>query len=154
MPRNDPFVVTFLFVLLVAATADAQKRIGERFELGVGQSVRIVDAGFRVGFQRVVSDSRCPRGVECIWEGDAAARVWAATSRLDRKFFKLHTNPGFRTEGRFLGFAVRLLQVDPYPEDGVIIDPNDYRVTMVVVRLEQAAPVEASTWGAIKELYK
>ncbi len=152
MSLKHSFAIAFVSVVVLATTAGAQKRVGEPFQLGVGESVVIADAGFRVGFDHVSSDSRCPRNVDCIWEGNAAARTWAETSRTDRTFFDLNTNPEFQREGSFLGFFIRLLGVAPHPVDGVIIDPNDYIVTMVVVR--DTTPVEEKTWGAIKALFE
>ena len=153
MSLKHSFVTAFVSAFVFVTTASAQIRVGEPFKLGVGQSVPIVDAGFSVGFDHVTSDSRCPSNVECIWEGNAAARTWAETSRADRTFFDLNTNPQFRGEASFIGFMVRLLNVAPHPFDGVNIDPKDYVVTMVVVRDRVTTPVEEKTWGAIKALF-
>ena len=154
MPRKYCSVVLVLVTLVLAESANADKRIGEPFELGVGESVRIIDAGIRVGFDLILSDSRCPRRVECIWEGNAEARAWAKAPRTDRSLFRLNTNPRFPTEALVLGFIIRMLNVAPYPEDGTFIDPNTYKATMVVVRPEETTPVEAKTWGAIKDLFE
>lgn len=145
-------IVVFVFVLH-AASAVAQKHLGEPFDLGVGESVLIVDAGIRVGFDHVTSDSRCPNGVVCIWEGNAAARIWGEVSPEYPTFFELNTNPQFRTEVAYVGFFIRLLNVAPYPEDGTITDPDDYVVSLVVTR-EGTVPVPGRTWGAIKALYR
>ena len=153
MSLKHSLAIAFVSAFVLVTTAGAQERVGEPFQLGVGESVVIADAGFRVGFDRVTSDSRCPRNVECIWEGNSAARTWAETSRVDRTFFNLNTNPQFQGQASFIGFFVRLLGVAPHPVDGVIIDPNDYIVTMVVVR-DRTTPVEEKTWGAIKALFE
>ncbi len=152
LKRSLAIALVSAFVLVT--TAGAQKRVGEPFQLGVGTSVVIADAGFSVGFDHVISDSRCPLNVECIWEGNAAARTWAEIPRADRTFFDLNTNPQFQREATFVGFIVRLLAVTPHPFDGVIIDPKDYIVTMVVVRDRVTTPVDEKTWGAIKELFE
>ncbi len=141
-----------LVLVLTATNVGAQKRIGEPFALGVGESVLIIDAGIQVGFDHIASESRCPNGVLCVWEGNATARVWGEVSP-DRTFFELNTNSQFRTEAPFAGFVIRLLNVAPYPEDGVVIDPDDYVTTMVVVR-EGPVPASGKTWGAIKALYR
>ena len=154
MFRRYPFVIVFVFLLIFASTADAQKRIGERFVLGVGESVFIVDAGFFVGFEQIVHESRCPRNVECIWMGNATARTWAGPSPEDQRFFELNTHPDFQRSADFRGLVIKLLDVAPYPIDGVIIDPDDYVVSMVVLRPGETVPADAKTWGAIKELYK
>lgn len=154
MSLKRSLATALVSAFVLATTAGAQKRVGEPFQLGVGESVIIADAGFSVGFDHVVSDSRCPLNVDCIWEGNASARTWAEIPRTDRTFFDLNTNPQFRGEASFVGFIVRLLGVTPHPFDGVIIDPKDYIVTMVVVRDRVTTPVEERTWGAIKALFE
>jgi len=152
MFRRVSLRIAFAFILC-ATSAAAQKQIGVPFNLGVGESVLITDAGIRVGFDHVASESRCAIGVLCIWEGNATARVWGEVSPENRSNFDLNTNSQFQTEAIYLAFVIRLLGVAPYPEDGVIIDPDDYEVTMVVQRVS-ALPVNGRTWGAIKALYR
>ncbi len=138
---------------LYATSAAAQKPIGVPFDLGVGESVLITDAGIRVGFDHVASESRCAIGVLCVWEGNATARVWGEVSPENRADFDLNTNSQFQTDATYLAFVIRLLGVAPYPEDGIIIDPDEYQVTMVVQRLSPL-PANTRTWGAIKALYR
>ncbi|MEE9268786.1 MAG: hypothetical protein V3V49_00835 [Candidatus Krumholzibacteria bacterium] len=153
MRPKQSFWIALVLGFVLVPTANAQVRIGEPFDLGVGKSVLIADTGVRVGFDRITSDSRCPLNVDCIWEGNATGLVWAETSPRDRTFFELNTHPDFRSEVPFRGLVVRLLNVSPFPEDPVIIDPKDYIVTMVVAR-QETTPVENGTWGAIKELFR
>jgi hypothetical protein len=138
---------------LCATSARAQKQIGEPFDLHVGESVLIIDADIRVGFDVVVSDSRCPLNVTCLWEGTATARVWGEIAPDNRTLFDLNTNPQFRSEAPYMGFLIRLLDVSPYPVDGIEIDPNGY-VTTMVVEQEGPVPVTTTTWGAIKALFR
>jgi len=152
MIRTSPLVIA-LVIILNAANAQAQKQLGEPFDLGVGQSVLITNAGIRVGFDELASDSRCPIGVFCIWEGNATVRIWGEVSPENRSFFELNSNSQFRTEAAYLGFIIRLLRVLPYPEEGTVSGPNDYTVTMVVVR-EGPIPAAGTTWGAIKALFR
>ncbi len=44
--------------------------LGEPFTLGPGQSASIPGEDLTVRFAEVVSDSRCPAGVTCIWAGE------------------------------------------------------------------------------------
>ena len=52
-----------------------QVALGEAFTLKPGQSASVQDGALRVRFESVINDSRCPRGVTCIWEGDAVVAV-------------------------------------------------------------------------------
>lgn len=150
---HKSFLALVLPLVFSASDAEADSRIGEPFDLGVGESVLITDAGIRVGFDGVASDSRCALGVVCVWEGNATTRVWGEVSPANRTFFDLNTNPQFRTAAAFAGFIIRLLNVAPYPEAGVVDDPNDDVATMVVER-EGVVPARTSSWGAIKALFR
>lgn len=57
----------------VSATPASQKnaKLGEIFELKVGESVTIADTGLSFQFDSVPEDSRCPQGPACIWAGNA-----------------------------------------------------------------------------------
>ncbi|MEM7356642.1 MAG: hypothetical protein AAF657_37850, partial [Acidobacteriota bacterium] len=45
--------------------------LGEPFQLAVDGKAQLQGENLDVRFIRVVGDSRCPRGVTCIWEGNA-----------------------------------------------------------------------------------
>ena len=44
-------------------------------ELRAGASVRLESGEQMIVFEKVEGDSRCPKGVTCVWEGDAAVRL-------------------------------------------------------------------------------
>src|SRR5688500_18294200 len=52
--------------------------LGQEFTLGPGESVSLADGVLSVRFERVTEDSRCPRGVNCVWEGDAVVAIVAS----------------------------------------------------------------------------
>lgn len=52
--------------------------LGEAFSVKVGESVSVTGAGLSVTFTALVSDSRCPRGVQCIQAGNAVITVGLA----------------------------------------------------------------------------
>ncbi len=49
--------------------------VGETFSVKVGESVAVTGAGLSVTFTSLVSDSRCPSGVQCIQAGNAVITV-------------------------------------------------------------------------------
>lgn len=70
--------IMVLWVLLVCSLMKAQEQKGpdkvvrtfiESGELGIGQEL-ILD-NISVEFKKVISDSRCPEQVNCIWQGEA-----------------------------------------------------------------------------------
>jgi hypothetical protein len=147
MYRTCVFLV--FCALLVAAAAAAQPSLGKPFDLKVGESV-VVD-GLTVGFDRILGDSRCPIGVYCIWEGDAAGNIWLRLPERDKQEFDLHTHRSFQWKVTYDGYVVALINIAPYPYYEVPIPPEDYVVTLRVNG--DAAPARESTWGRIKALY-
>ena len=137
--------------LAAAAAATAQPSIGKPFDLKVGASVTIGTEGLVVGFDELVSDSRCAIGLLCIWEGDASAQLWAKLPQETRQDFQLHTHYDFKWKFSYGDYEITLVGIAPYPVYEQPIPPGDYVAT---VRVDGGpAPVEESTWGRIKSLY-
>jgi len=149
MNRNVVLLVAMLAV--VASVSSAQIPIGKEFDLAVGDSVAVGPERLTVGFGKIASESRCPIGVLCVWEGDAAAEMWADLPDLERKDFVLHSNHGFDFTIRYGGYLIELIRVLPYPEYGVPIDPKAYVITVAVNGGQ--APTEKATWSRIRALY-
>ena len=63
---------------------------GQEFPMPPGEQVMLADHS-SLRYVRVVGDSRCPPGVNCIWAGDAeVAFEWTPASGA-RQAFSLHT---------------------------------------------------------------
>lgn len=60
--------------------------------LGVGEAATLAD-GSRLTYLRLVNDSRCPPGVQCIWAGDAEIALRWQPARGPAQETSLHTNP-------------------------------------------------------------
>ncbi len=72
--RARGFVATALLVALAGcATVDtaAVANPGAEFSLALGKSAAISGSDYRITFNRVTEDSRCPVDVQCVWAGDA-----------------------------------------------------------------------------------
>ncbi|MDE2406234.1 MAG: hypothetical protein KGL91_00015 [Xanthomonadaceae bacterium] len=61
--------------------------------LGLGEQQKLPD-GSRLTYTRLVNDSRCPPGVQCIWAGSAEIELrWNPAGNGKAVTFSLHTNP-------------------------------------------------------------
>jgi hypothetical protein len=120
--------------------AGAAKR-GEPFELKVHEASRLADENLSVRFDGVTEDSRCPVGVQCIWAGDAAVELTVERPPASTEMLTLHTNDRFGRQAAYEGLVVRLVDLKPQPREGTTIAPEDYRVTLVVDRANQARGV-------------
>jgi hypothetical protein len=106
----------------------------QEFELGPGQSVLVGSEPLKITFEAITADSRCPPEVQCVWEGDAVAKVQAALGTEAATVYELHTNSGFATQVDHGGYRIRLTAVAPGPHQGVTIDPAAYVITLIVTR--------------------
>ena len=121
-----------VLVLLAVHAAGAAPELGQPFDLKPAEVASI--EGLEITFEGVSEDSRCPRGTQCAWAGDAAASFTLQKSPAPMLQRTLHTNGRFERQIEIDGFVVRLEDVKPYPKDGGAIAPGDYRVTVVVTR--------------------
>jgi hypothetical protein len=122
---------------VMAADGQARRKIvpGKNFVLRVGQEVLTVDGKLKIKFLSVPEDSRCPKGVNCIWAGNA--RIVLQVGKLTGKpvILELDTNPRSTThtaEGGFGLYQIKLIEVAPYPLNGQTIAPRSYAATLMV----------------------
>ncbi len=87
---------------------------------------RILNNGFYITPLEVVSDSRCPQGVQCIWEGTVSLKVRieeAGKNTVEEKVLEMG-KPSY-----FLGGSITLYSTSPYPVYGKEINESDYLFT-------------------------
>jgi hypothetical protein len=108
--------------------------LGQEVALKPGESVTIAGEGLRIAFQGVPTDSRCPRGVTCVWAGDAVVQLSAQKPPNARATAELHTDLADQKETSYAGYRVRLVGLAPYPAGETPIDPKTYVATIVVSR--------------------
>ncbi len=130
-------LVTLALFLLVGCQrgpGDISASLGQRVSLSIGQSVLIQGEGLRVKFAQVIADSRCPTGVNCVWEGEITCMVEITHS--GSLYHKTLTQPGSTNESSRTDFADYDITfgVQPYPEAGKQIARGDYRLEVVIDR--------------------
>ena len=113
---------------------------GQNFSLRVGESARSREGGLQVGFEGVSADSRCPKGVQCVWAGDAIVRVWLQQGAGPRQLRTLHTAAGASQATSALDHELRLVRLDPTPVAGKALAPDGYVATLVLNRGASGAP--------------
>lgn len=129
-------LVSLFFMPLMTFSAEPPRRVrraslGQEFKLKVGERVIIKEAGLNITFSAVAEDSRCPTGVNCIWAGNG--RIVVKVSK-GRKKADVQLNTGIEPkEGRFHDYAVKLVELNPYPhKDSIPIKRGGYVATLVV----------------------
>jgi hypothetical protein len=113
---------------------------GQRFNLRAGEFVQTSDGGWRVGFEGVTADSRCPKGERCVWAGDATVRIWLQKGTGPKQTHDLNGAAGPAQAVRVLDQELRLLRLEPYPVNGKLISREAYVATLSLVRSAAADP--------------
>ncbi|MFC1902161.1 DUF3221 domain-containing protein [Chloroflexota bacterium] len=147
------FIIGLSLSSCVGGTSDAKVSLGDEFSLSVGQNIVIIGEDLEIKFVEVSEDSRCAKGVTCIWEGRVTALVEISTDGSTQQIEL--TEPGLTdTPSReiFKEYEITY-KVEPYPEIGKQISANEYRLLITVSLALKPLQTEADFTGFITEIY-
>nr|WP_315178061.1 hypothetical protein [uncultured Flavobacterium sp.] len=132
-----------LFLLMLGTITFAQNTKIENVQsLKITQKKCLKKKGFNLVLKELVSDSRCPEGVTCIWAGEASVVV---SVYKDSKLVEDHTMVfSMKNEeenkqwfSKYLPEKqknIKTFSVFPYPKEGVQINPKNYYVKIRYVK--------------------
>ncbi|OGO19633.1 MAG: hypothetical protein A2Z15_06445 [Chloroflexi bacterium RBG_16_50_11] len=129
-------LITVSLILVAAGISCSIDKItaslGQEFTLPVGQTAVIDSEDLTLKFVEVTADSRCAKGVVCVWAGEAKCRVQinykGALADMDL------TQPGGDVaQDYFIQFKFSF-KLEPYPESGKQIAGSDYKLVMTVTK--------------------
>lgn len=78
-----------------------------------------------------INESRCPEGVECIWAGQVTVS-FDLKGDIDGKLQLASLMHPLDTIG---DYTFQLVRVDPYPKYKQPLERSDYRITLIIDRL-------------------
>lgn len=128
-----------LFLIFFSGFAQAQDSTTVRrysSALEIGEKLKFGDKAIK--FKELISDSRCPKEVTCIWAGEAKmlveiyekgklrgekVLVIAGGGNISTSFNELFSENAFSLSG---------LVLDPYPSAVTAVDPSEYRLMLEV----------------------
>lgn len=130
----------FLLVAILASCAQdpiisRTVSLNEQFTIKAGHQVVIKDEKLSVQFSSVQNESRCPTGVQCVWEGNAAISIEVSKKRKKSVQAILNTNTTIQpNEVAYKKYRVKLLGLNPYPRIDEKIEPKAYEAVMIVTK--------------------
>jgi hypothetical protein len=77
------------------------------------------------------TDSRCPTGAVCIWEGETEVYLLAESNGQSEGFLLT----GLGDDTTIFGHSIELVDLQPYPQSGVEIAFKDKEVKLKVTKL-------------------
>jgi hypothetical protein len=126
-----------LLLTLASIAAQPGKRVivlEQEFKLKIGESATASREGLEIEFDSVTDDSRCPKGVTCVWAGNAKVLLKVKKDAGKPMDVELNTNINPRTS-RYLEYELSLKELKPYPEANAPIKSSEYEVTLTVHKL-------------------
>lgn len=145
-------------VVLAASTACAQVQSVELRldETTVVEWIGSSPASLSIEW-RQVTDSRCPRDVTCVWEGEVAVELWVSTGTDEPvQVMLIPDKPKGEGSTAVLrqGHTLRIDRVTPEPVADGPPPRSDYRALLTVsppdVDLPVPTAVPSRSWGTIK----
>lgn len=133
------------FVTDAAAPGSAgnNPKLGEAFDLKVGETVTVKSDGLIVKLVEISEDSRCPEDVTCVWEGRALVSVIVSSPgdvlgfgnvdlTLEAGAIDAQKN---RVVGDNASYMLTLLGLAPHPISTVKLTDQDYLATLEVAKV-------------------
>ncbi|HJR09659.1 MAG TPA: hypothetical protein VJ842_20530 [Pyrinomonadaceae bacterium] len=109
--------------------------LGQSVNVRYGQEVTVPGYKFKIKFVAVPEDSRCPKGVNCIWAGNVRVRLQVSKAKSKPVKVELSLNPRDFPDGEVANYGnykLKLMRVEPYPVEGQQLTAKDYTVTLGV----------------------
>ncbi len=101
--------------------------LNEAANLAYGKMANLKGGDLSIHFLEVTEDSRCPEGTECVWAGQVKVSLKITTGGSDHniEMLKKGKQKGGVT-GNVGDYTVEMIEVNPYPKDGVKTEKKDY----------------------------
>jgi hypothetical protein len=114
-------------------TEPSEATLGEVFELAPQQSALITGAAWTIGFRGVSQDTRCPVETECLVAGEAGIQL--DIFGTDARNPVVLTTGTERSSWDDTHYRVSVVDLTPSPSSSRTIQPEDYRLRLVVESL-------------------
>jgi hypothetical protein len=108
--------------------------LDQKFFLSPRQTAFVKSEGLAFTFMEVLTDSRCPRDVVCVWEGEAVIAVKVSIKGVEYGPFKMTTraNPSVIQVG---GYQIVFLDLLPEPYSNELIPAEKYQGLFYITRV-------------------
>ena len=126
---------TVLFAVSGCGTSEIkdERRMGEELSIQISETASFEGEQLRIKFIEISEDSRCPRNVQCVWEGRAIAVIEVLKGDTSQKVELVEQGLTDGLATKSFGEYEFLFRILPYPgEAEVQISPDDYRLMLTV----------------------
>lgn len=110
---------------------ETEVKLDQAFVMEIGQMVGVTGEDFEITFEDITEDSRCPKGVVCVWAGQVSALLLVSTGEGSEKLTLTESGSSGVNTVAYRQYRISY-QVTPYPEAGKQIARRDYRLQLTV----------------------
>jgi hypothetical protein len=124
-------LVLFTFLVLIFSGCE-KTELGEDIYLHIGEKQKITsNLSFSIDS---LWDSRCPTGMECLWEGDVDLffHITHSHEQIDT-LFSCYPSPDV-SPFKIAGYNWKVLEVNPYPDFSHSLDQKNIIIKMVITK--------------------
>jgi hypothetical protein len=142
--RTMKKAIFFLLLTFFVFSAHAQKhkKAKKLVDFTITQSKNIKAKGTQLVLKQIISDARCPEGVNCVWSGEAQVllsvyqnRKWKDEEILTFSSKKTEENKIWLSNTLDIPVAkIKSIRLVPYPKDSTKIDPKSYSIKVEIVK--------------------
>lgn len=112
------FILTLLLCIPIIAQEDKPIEVPQiAVKLGVSETINLDTVS--ISFLEVITDSRCPRNVECMWAGEAKVKVRVATNDGKSTEEIITFKNGVSALTDLFDTQLQFLKLTPYPDANV-----------------------------------
>ncbi len=125
-------VIVVLSLVLGSCTSTAYERyeqLGKEFSLQIGQTAVLASENMVISFKEVITDSRCPKNVTCIWAGQVSCLTEITKDNTVDKLVLTLSGQSDPATQSYKGYKIAF-NVTPYPEAGKQIAQEEYRLVL------------------------
>lgn len=132
--------IVLLSLLCLSVSAQKKKKSVKLADFTITQTKTLKKTGTQLFLKQVISDARCPEGLDCIWAGEAQANIstykngkWADETILTFSSKKEAENKEWLSKQLSIPIAkIKSMVLFPYPKDGQKINPKNYVIKVVI----------------------
>jgi hypothetical protein len=103
----------------------------DTISLGYGECINVNSNLDSFCFDSIITDSRCPEDVTCIWAGEAIARFRINNHGKEPVYINLHTGT---KDTIVTDYSLSFLDLFPYPNTKIQRNIKDFNARIVIKR--------------------
>lgn len=113
--------------------------LGDPLEVYLGETVSDCGKDLSLTYLQLVSDSRCPANVQCVWQGMVEVKLSINVKGRESTFY-LSSEPNYGEKipnsKVFEGYRIKLEDVLPYPVEGASVKDKERLVILSIQKTE------------------